>query len=121
MQENIVSFLLKVALGIYIWLSTSIYLGAFFVAIIASITRIMYENCDIECSTRNFIKKLIRYVVLSFSLAIMVLHAGLILHLGNDEIIIVSAMFAFMSEETLGFIKTNWERLLVKIATKAGR
>ena len=114
-NQTYLEFITKLSIGIYLWASTNFYLGAFTVAFISAFTRIIYD--DTTSKGINF-KKFFRYFILSLSLAMLFLHIGLALSLNPDEIIILSAIFAFMSEETLYFIVTNWTKVLNKISSK---
>lgn len=120
MQESTVSFLIKFIVGVAIWISTNIYFGAFAIAFISAFTRIVYEaecrNGPASCS-----KKFFRYFILSLGLAMLFVHVGLINKWSQDTTIVVSAVFAFMSEETFRFIMKNWELVLVRLSNKVGK
>ncbi len=120
MQESSYSFLLKLVAGIFIWATTNIYIGAFAIAILSATTRIVYES-EQNIKRVSIAKKALRYFVLSLSLAILFVHIGIMYKWSEDTTIVISAVFAFMSEETLRFILKNWELVLVKISSRAGK
>ena len=117
-NQSYLEFITKLAIGIYIWVSTNVYLGAFFVAIMSAFTRIVYEDiASVGLTSLNF-KKFFRYFILSLSLAMLMLHIGLTFNLNDNQIIVISAIFAFMSEETLRFVIANWSKVLIKLGSK---
>ncbi len=120
MQESTLSFIIKFIVGISIWATTNIYFGAFAIAFISAFTRIVYEA---ECKENHLscLKKLLRYFVLSFGLAMLFVHVGFIYKWSQDTTIVVSAIFAFMSEETFRFTLKNWELILTKVSSKVGK
>lgn len=120
MQEGTYSFLFKLIIGISIWATTNIYFGAFAIAFISAFTRVVYEA---ECKTDHFtcFKKLIRYFILSLGLAMLFVHIGFMYTWSKDTTIVISSVFAFMSEETFKFILKNWESLLIKVGSRVSK
>ena len=118
MYDDYQALLYKLVFGIYIWISTNFYLGAFLIAGMSAITRSVYDST--KCATCG-LQKFPRYFILSLALAMLMLHVGLAAELSNNEIIVISAIFAFMSEETMYFIVTNWGLILAKLSSRIGK
>lgn len=116
-NQSYLEFVTKLVIGTYIWISSNVYLGAFVVAIMSAFTRIVYEDITSTGLTYLNIKKFLRYFILSLSLAMLMLHVGLMFSLSENEIIIVSSVFAFMSEETYNFVVFNWSKVLNKLGS----
>jgi len=117
-NQSYLEIVTKLAVGVYIWISTNIYLGAFAVAIMSAFTRIVYEDIASTGLTYVNIKKFLRYFILSLGLAMLMLHVGIMFALSENEIIIISSVFAFMSEETYNFVVLNWSKVLKKLGSK---
>lgn len=109
------ALIIKIAIGAAIWASTNIYLGALTIAAISAFTRIMFEAECQDSGARNCLHRMFRYFVISAALAMVFVHIGLWLRWDTDMLIVVSSFFAFMSEETLMFLKSSWHGLLTRL------
>ena len=119
MSDNFINLILKLAVSCYLGIITNIYIGAFGIAIIAAFSRISYETLgSTECVKKSTILK---YFTLSFSIAMLFVHIGILAKWSQDLTIIISAIFAFMSVETYNFLIQNWSKLLSKIIIRINK
>ncbi len=120
MPESMSEFLLKVAATIAMAATTNIYVGAIGIACISSISRVAFEagTTAIKDNPLNCISKIGRYFILSLALAMLFVHVGIWQAWSKDMTIVVASIFAFMSEETIRFILSSWNTILVKASAR---
>lgn len=117
MPDNYTSLFAKLAIGIAVWATTNIYVGAFAIAAMSALTRVIFE-ADCQNSHPQCFLKVFRYFLMSLALAMVFVHIGLWQAWNKDATVVVSSIFAFMSEETMRFLVKGWNNLLVKVADR---
>lgn len=117
MPDNYTSLFAKLAIGIAVWATTNIYVGAFAIALMSALTRAIFES-DCGADHSRCMSKVFRYFLMSLALAMLFVHIGLWQEWNRDATIVISSIFAFMSEETMRFVIRGWNTALVKVVDK---
>lgn len=118
MPDNFLAFLSKLLVGIAVWITTNIYVGAVAIALMSAVTRVIFEDDGNEGSRAKRAPRVFRYFLMSLGLAMLFVHIGLWQKWNKDMTIVISSMFAFMSEETMRFVVSSWTATLRKAVSR---